>query len=151
MAGFSTNSCVFSMDSHRLAPDQHFSGSFEGVKTIAISLFSWEFAFLTPRCQTPVFGKVHLRLEIPLFSHFRGRPTDHSDTFLPGFSAFRCGRTHPKHLPFKHRRHRVPGVSRREHGACLPCKYRPSAHESGPSAPLASGRISTAQATIQDK
>jgi hypothetical protein len=67
---FSADSCVFSMDSHRLAPFEQESGSFQGSKTKAIALFSWEFAFLTPRCHTPVFGKHHLRLEIPLFLHF---------------------------------------------------------------------------------
>ena len=92
VGGLRSNSCVCSMDSHRLAPFQQNSGSFAGVKTIAIALFSWEFAFFDLRCQTPVFWKVLSRLEIPLFLHFGLPSTDHSDTFLPGFSAFHYGR-----------------------------------------------------------
>jgi hypothetical protein len=58
------------MDSHRLAPFQQKSGSFAGGKTIAIALFSWEFAFFDLSMPPPVFGKDHPRLEIPLFLHF---------------------------------------------------------------------------------
>ena len=74
VGGFSDLSCVFSRIWHRLAPFQQKSGSFQGGKTIAIALFSWEFAFFDRRCQTPVFGKDHPRLEIPLFLHFRTTP-----------------------------------------------------------------------------
>jgi hypothetical protein len=82
---------------HRSAPFQQKLGSFQGIETIAIALFSWEFAFFDHRCQTAVLGKEHPRLEIPLFSHFGLPPTDHSDTFSPGFSAFHYGRMRPDH------------------------------------------------------
>jgi hypothetical protein len=80
---------------HLLASFRQASGSFAEVKTIAIALFSWEFAFFELRCQTPVLGKDHLRLENPLFLHVGLPPSAHSDAFLPGFPARRYGRTHP--------------------------------------------------------
>jgi hypothetical protein len=40
---------------HRFASFQEKSGSFQGVKTIAIALFSRENAFFDRRCQTPGF------------------------------------------------------------------------------------------------
>jgi hypothetical protein len=55
---------------HRFAPFQQESGSFAGGLPIAIALFSWEFAFFDLSMPPPVFGKGHLRLEIPLFLHF---------------------------------------------------------------------------------
>jgi hypothetical protein len=95
MGGLRLNSCVFSKDSHRLAPFQQNSGSFAGVKTIALAIFSWEFAFFDFWCQTPGFGQEHPRLENPLFLHFGLPPSAHSDAFLPGFSGFRYGRVRP--------------------------------------------------------
>jgi hypothetical protein len=83
------------MDPHHLARFQQESGSFQGVKTIAIALFSREFAFFDPRCQPPVFGKEHPRLENPLFLHIGLPLSAHSDAFLPGFSGFRYGWERP--------------------------------------------------------
>jgi hypothetical protein len=79
------------MNSHRLAPFQQKSGSFQGLKTIAIALFSRENAFFDRRCQTPGFGQEHPRLENPLFLRFGLPPSAHSDSFLPGFPAFHYG------------------------------------------------------------
>jgi hypothetical protein len=70
MGGFSADSCSFRGFGHRFAPFQQKSGSFEGVKTIVIALFSRENALFDLRCQTPVFGQEHLRLENPLFFAF---------------------------------------------------------------------------------
>jgi hypothetical protein len=98
MGGLRLNSCVFSRNSHCLAPFQRKSGSFEGVETIAIALFSREIAFFDGRCQTPVLGKDRLRLEIPLFLHFVLGATDHSDAFLPGFSGFHYGWVRPQQV-----------------------------------------------------
>jgi hypothetical protein len=95
VGGLRPDSWFFGSIQHGLAPDQRFWGSFAGVKTIAIALFSWENAFFDLRCQTPVFGQEHPRLEIPLFLHFGLPPTDHSDTFLPGFSGFHYGWVRP--------------------------------------------------------
>jgi hypothetical protein len=83
------------MNSHRLAPFQQKSGSFQGVKTIAIVVFSREFAFFDRRCLTPVFGQEYPRLEIPLFLHFGLPLSAHSDAFLPGFSGFHYGWVRP--------------------------------------------------------
>jgi hypothetical protein len=83
------------MDSHGLAPFQQKFGSFAGGKTIVMALFSRENAFFDRRCQTPVFGQEHPRLENPLFLHFGLPPSAHSDAFLPGFSGFRYGWVRP--------------------------------------------------------
>jgi hypothetical protein len=105
MGGLRLVSYVFSMNSHRLAPDQRFWGSFEGVLPIAISLFSWEFAFLTSRCPPPVFGKDNLRLEILLFLHILTLVRAHSDAFLPRILSVSLWAHAPKAPPFNHRRH----------------------------------------------
>jgi hypothetical protein len=85
VGGFKSFGRCFRGFGHRFAPFEQKSGSFAGVKTIAIALFSRAFAFFDRRCQTPVFGQEHLRLENPLFLHFGLPSTDHSDAFLPGF------------------------------------------------------------------
>jgi hypothetical protein len=95
VGGFSIFACVFRGFGHRFAPFEQKSGSFQGVKTIAIVVFSRENAFFEHWCQTPDSGQEHPRLEIPLFLHFGLPPTDHSDTFLPGFSGFHYGWVRP--------------------------------------------------------
>ena len=135
VGGFGTFAGCFRGFGHRLAPLRQESGSFQGVKTIATALFSWEFAFFDHRCQTPVFGQVHPRLEIPLVLHFGRPPTDHSDAFLPGFSAVHHGGSRPKHLPIKHRRHGSGAQKARE-----PCP-RPISRSVPPVATARGGSI----------
>jgi hypothetical protein len=66
-----------------------------GVKNHSDRAFLAGIRIFRPSVPDPDFGQEHLRLEIPLFLHFGLPPTDHSDTFLPGFSGFRYGRTRP--------------------------------------------------------
>jgi hypothetical protein len=91
VGGLNTFPHRFRAFGHLSASFQQESVSFAGGKAIADRVFPEDFAFLTRRCQTPVFWKAHFALEIPSLFHFRPTPTDHSDAFLPGFSVFHYG------------------------------------------------------------
>jgi hypothetical protein len=89
---------VFRMDSHRLAPFPPESASFQGGKTIAIALFSREFAFSTTGATPPFFEKPMSPWKSRCFCISDYHPAPIAMRFCQVFQRFTLGAPHQSGL-----------------------------------------------------